>query len=517
MNVSKLYENLGYFDTYGGSFLIFLLITFIVFCGWSYFQVLKKSADIKSDWVNQRCSPTVIPFAGWINKPPDDGKTALEFTSENFAFCTQSILANMMNMVMSPLNALLSQLTTVFSEMSQSADQTRGIMASLRENVRVIVENIMSRILGVMIPLQQMVMAFTDSLAKTQAVMTAGLYTVLGSYFTLQSLMGAILELIIKMLIALAAVIVGLWIVPFTWPAAAASTAVFVSISVPLAIIALFMSEVLHVHSAGIPKVPSCFDKTTPIQMHDGSFKAICNVRPGDVLFRGEMVTATMQLMRGKNDMYWIRGRRATGGYGDDYAVDGGVMVSGCHPVQCLKSGWWNYLTSQYEWKRVRDRPRALHLEYYKEPIIYCINTTNKLIHVGHGDIVFSDWDELYGAKLETILNIPVDNIYTGSTTVEKTEHIYQYFERGFDGETTLVPLLDNKVKQMNDLELTDALSDGSYIYGLVNILNTANYSKPLKHVLTTTGKFMTVSQKGVENYVKDYNHNIDDLFELNG
>jgi hypothetical protein len=44
--------------------------------------------------------------------------------------------------------------------------------------------------------------ALMDTFQKIQGTMTAGLYTMLGSYYTLQALMGAIIELIIKILVS---------------------------------------------------------------------------------------------------------------------------------------------------------------------------------------------------------------------------------------------------------------------------------------------------------------------------
>ena len=51
-----------------------------------------------------------------------------------------------------------------------------------------------------MIPIQKMFITLMDVMQKIQGVMTGGLYTMLGSYYTLQALMGAILEMIIKIL-----------------------------------------------------------------------------------------------------------------------------------------------------------------------------------------------------------------------------------------------------------------------------------------------------------------------------
>ena len=515
--INKLYENVGYFDSYGGSVLGFLCVTFCIFLIWSYYTMLQTKDAVKEDWVNQRCSPKVIPFAGWINKSDDPNQTPLEFTSENFQFCTQSILTNMMGMVLAPFNALLTQLTTVFVNLSESTDQSRGILSTLRENVAAITKNIMNRILGVMIPMQQMLMAFTDSLAKTQAIMTSALYTMLGSYYTLQSLMGSILEMIIKMLVSLAVVIVGLWIVPFTWPAAAASTAVFLSISIPMSIIALFMTQVLHVHAAGIPKIPSCFDRNTPIQMKDGTYRPIWTIQTGDVLFRGETVTATMKLARRNIKMYSVPA-----------AKDQKIIVSGCHSIMHTKTHW--IAPPTHIWMPVKKHPNSVQLNNYSESIIYCFNTTNKLIHVG--DQIFSDWDELFGKALYTILNISIEKMHLNPNSgingimnkkqiIGTTERIFEYCETGLHADTHIAidainPTECKKYKCISiaNIWLGESLYCGGHVYGVVDILNTNNPDEPLKHLLTTKHNFYTINENNheINKYTHDYNYNIDGL-----
>ena len=523
--INKLYKGVGYFDSYSGSVIGFLFITFCIFLIWSYYAMMQTKEIIKDDWINQRCNPKVIPFAGWINKPDDDSQTAMEFTSENFEFCTQSILGNMMGTMMSPFNALLSQLTTVFTSLNESSNQSRGVMGTLRENIANIAQNVMNRILSVIIPIQTMAMAFTDSLAKTQAVMTTALYTMLGSYYTLQSLMGAILEMIIKMLMALAVVIVGLWIVPFTWPAAAVSTAVFASISVPLSIIALFMTEVLHIHSAGIPKIPSCFDKNTQIQMYNGLFKAITEIKTGDVLIRGETVTATMQLAKGTNDMYWIPQNKKN----INNKMDG-IIVSGFHPMQQQMSKMWG-IKQHFKWIWAKDHPSAILLPNYNESVIYCFNTTNKKIYVG--EHVFSDWDELFGDKLTQILNIQISMMEPKSIcqTIKTPDNIYKYCDNGLNEDTQILTINRDKLndksvnklesKYIKDVTLGTIIPNGGYVYGIVNVLNVKCVNKPLKHLLTTN-HCLTLLQinKETKEYTKkssicDYNYNIDDLIYL--
>ena len=56
--------------------------------------------------------------------------------------------------------------------------------------------------MNVMVTLMQIIINFKDFVSKTQGTMTAGLFTFLGSYYTLKSLMGAIAQFIVTILIA---------------------------------------------------------------------------------------------------------------------------------------------------------------------------------------------------------------------------------------------------------------------------------------------------------------------------
>jgi ABC-type multidrug transport system fused ATPase/permease subunit len=266
---------------------------------------MQTKEAIADDWLNQRCKPQNIPFAGFISKP--DGQSAFQYTSDNFQYCVQNILTNITGYALQPFQYMIQSLTNVFSKMAESIQQIREIINRLRNNFRKFAEDVLSRILNIMIPIQKIFIALMDAFQKIQGVMTGGLYTMLGSYYTLQSLMGAILELIIKVLVTLVIIIVGLWVMPFTWPAAASMSAVFLAISIPLAIIIVFMTEVLHIKSSAIPKL-RCFDRKTRIHLDDGTFKHIDEIKPNDRLWDGSSVTAKMQVTSEGLKMYNLNG-----------------------------------------------------------------------------------------------------------------------------------------------------------------------------------------------------------------
>ena len=476
--IDKLYNPLSYFDQYGTSVIIFVVITLFVFLVHSYCMVMQTSNKIKEDWLNQRCKPTVMPFAGWINKP--DNMTSFEYTQQNFQGCVQGILTNITGYMLQPLNYLLTSLNTMFSEIQESINNIRNFMAYMRSQFETLTVNVLNRVLNMIIPIQKMFISLIDSLGKTQGILTSGLFTMLGSYYALQSLMGAILQMVVMILIILAIIIVSLWILPFTWPVAATMSAIFLGISIPLAILIYFMTEVLHIQTdAGIPGLPHpkprCFDKNTMIQMKNGSYKKILDIQNGDILYENNRVTATFVLDARNIKMYTLHN----------------VVVSESHIVQY--NGQWIY---------VRKHPEAVIIEDYNEPFVYCFNTTSKEIIINN--CVFTDWDEIYDDTLSKILDISISQ----DTRIEKRENIHRYLQYGYYGHLTVLMQNGDK-KCIRDVEIGDVLKYQNVVYGKVEIGNSDNSlgMQEMKkyHLLTSSSKFILHGE-----LVNDYNYYID-------
>lgn len=434
--INKLYDKLTYLDIYGNSVVIFVIITLFVFLVHSYCMVMLNAQIVKNDWVNQRCNPRVIPFAGFINKP--DNKSIVDFTGENFNYCIQSILTNITGFAIQPLNYLISSVSAVFNSFQTAINAIREFMSKLRTNVQNIAEETLNRILNIMIPLQQIFIGIKDSMSKVQGILTAGLYTTLGAYYGLKSLMGAIVQIIIIILLILAAVIMGLWLFPFTWSMAITLTAVFVGVSIPLAILVIFMTEVLHIQTAGVPGIPSpsCFDKETMIQMNDGTLKPIIKITVGDVLHDNNVVTAKIKVTSKGQTMYNLNG----------------IVLSESHIVKYKNS-----------WIFVGLHPDKKPIEVYKEPYLYCLNTLYKTIMIN--GMTFTDWDEIYEDSLDKILNIRKIGTY------ENIPFLYKGFLAG-----TKVHV-NNLEKTIEEVKIGDKIK-GDIVYGIVELGSLENFDK---------------------------------------
>jgi hypothetical protein len=449
--IYELYENLTYWDIYTNSVILFIILTIIVVMVHLYCIVMKNAKEIKDDWVNQKCNPKVMPFAGFINKP--EGTTITEFTADNFNDCIQSVLINITGYAVQPFNYLTSALTSVFDSIKQSVEIIRIFLSNLRNSFANIAKDILDRLLNIMVPLEQIFIAFKATISKTEGIMTAGLYTILGTYYGLKSFLGAIVQLMIEILIMLAIVIVGLWVLPFTWPVAMTMSAVFLAVSIPLTIIVVFMTEVLHVQSEGIPRLSSCFDKDTMLKMNDGTEKTILNVEVGDILENNNTITAKMQLNSSGIKMYNING----------------VIVSETHIL--------NY---KDKWIPVYLHPDKAIIENYNEPYIYCLNTTTKEIRINN--IVFTDWDELYGKKLDKILDLEISpsKFYNYNNNKIETKDRIHLLDKGYEKGTivfkdqTPIPIENIKIGDAIDNNL-DVSGNKDIVYGIVHIKNN-NY-----------------------------------------
>jgi len=462
-NFKKMYENLTYLDQYGSSVIMLIVITFVLIVAISYCHIMINSQPIIDDWANQRCKPQIIPIAGFITHP--EGVTATEYTAQNFTYCTQSILTSITGDALSPLTNVTASFQTLIGNLSNSLNSVRAMFDKLRGFFQSVTEEIMGRLMNIMIPLQQIIISFRDLIGKIQGTMTAGLFTLLGSYYTLKSLLGAIAQFIVIILIALAASIAIMWALPFTWGIAAVNTGIFLSIAIPMAIILTFLNNTLGIK--GLKSIPhiKCFDKNTYINMYNGVEKKITDINVGDVLIGGNIVTSKITVETKGSIMYEL----------DD------IIVSDSH---IIKYG--------DKWIPVSKHPNAKKCSFYQEPYLYCLNTTNKTIEIG--EYIFSDWDEISD---EDINNIQKN---TNHMFNEKKD-IHKFLDSGFVGNTE-IKLSDGHVKQIKDICIGDILENNESVYGIVEIdgrnLN-GQYTYNLGDKIFEGGPNLTICDKNIQ------------------
>ena len=478
-NLKSMYDNQTYFDQYGSSVIMLIILIFVLFCVISYCLIMVNVQPIIDDWPNQRCKPQIMPIAGLITHP--EGVTASEYTAQNFTYCTQNILTSITGDAVQPLTYVTSTFKNISEGLLNALNAIRGMFDKIRGFFQSISTEIMGRIMNIMAPLQQIIISFRDLIGKIQGTMTAGLFTALGSYYTLKSMLGAIAQFIVIILIAMAVIIVILWILPCTWGAAATGTALFLSISIPMAIILKFFNDKLQIN--GLKSIPhlKCFDKNTYITMNEGNSRKINDIQVGDILANNNMVTGKIMVETKGSIMYEL----------DD------IFVSDSHIVKYGD-----------KWIPVSKHPNAKKCTFYQEPYLYCLNTTNKNIVIN--GYIFSDWDEIND---EDIINIQKN---TNHMFNEKND-IHKCLDGGFVGHTE-IKLNDGIVKQIKDIRVGDILENNTSVYGIVEIdgrsLN-GQYIFNLGNKIVEGGPNLTICDKNINvtstlNLIENYDSYLD-------
>lgn len=488
--VLNIYDKLTYYDLYGSSIFIVIIATLVVLASISFAYLIQNRQEIASDWENQRCKPQYIPFAGYIVQP--EGELPSQYTYSNIQYCIQRSVTNMTSELTKPHVYLLSTLSAAFSATADALNNLRAGMSSLRTNISVFALNVLQRLANLLAPFLKIFLACKDIINKIQGILAAGLFTFLGTYYTIQSFIGAFFELMLSMLLIFIGILGVLWAIPLSWPMA-------LSLSIPVASFAAFFTIVVAVMSkmfhlplikTGKIKVPtSCFDKNTSFHMYNDTFKKISEIEAGDILADGTKVTAKMKLGLFNTRMFSLCG----------------VIVSESHQVKYKDN-----------WIFVREHPEAIEINGYKEPFIYCLNTSSKEIII-KGQY-FLDWDELHDDSLERVLNICVSRMSnnTNNTNNRSKINIHKELDSGFSSDTIIE--LINTNKYISDVKIGDILKNGGVVYGLVEIdgtdLNKSSglgnhffHSGKLYHLLTTTQAFISNGQ-----LVNDYNHIIDSI-----
>ena len=448
---NKLYNKNGYLDKYGGSVVITSITLLFFFLIFSYYYVQSKIEPIRRNWANERCKPEVMPFAGMINAPP--GKNKMEFTTENFYKCTTTILGAVVSYFTKPYYYLSNMMVSLMKEIMKMVNVIRLFIDWLRIKLNSIFSYMVARIVNIMVPLRVILIKLKDTMNKVGGVMAASLFTVYSAYLTLKAFMGAFLHIIILILIIILAIIIIFWILPFTWPVAAAATAFFLIISIPLIHIAVWTVHVLDMQSRNVPGPPSCFDENTIMKTQDGE-KKIKDLKINDVLHDGSKITALLKLAYNGEDIFTLNN----------------VIVTGSHKI----------LHNNLGWIFVKDHPESIKLENYSKSTIYNLNTDTKRININ--GMKFLDWDEL-----EPIDVIKLKNLNFLSSNAPLSD-IHKYLESGLLGDT-LIELDSGLSVKIKDLKLNDQLKFGERVMGIVEI-DTKNVviKKYLFHDINLTG-----------------------------
>ena len=437
-NINKLYSSVTFMQKYGLDVWMAIIIVILFLIAITYFTILNHVQPIKADWLEKRCSPNIIPFAGMINTP--EGEKPFTYTGENFTYCIRSILGTIVADAFKPIQYLIDMVSEIFAVLAEAVNAIRAEFDTIRGSITNITASIMGRSLNIVIPIMKYMMTIKNIMNKSLGVAAVSVNSVMAAFLSAQSLMLFLFKMFIGVLVIIAAMAMMFWGIPLVGPfLAIAATAIFILLLIPTVRINLFMTDILALQVASPPGPPSCFAGNTLVIMRDNDIKNFSELEIGDILLDGSKVTGTMKLSSKNQKVY----------------VLDGVFVTGNHSIYHADKGWIS----------VEEHPESVEAKHFNKPYVYCINTDKKLIHLGNR--VYSDWDDLdeidLGDMNHTCVNI---GVLPRNFTIKD---IHYYLDTGFHEESAVI-LHDTSQKTIKDIKIGDILQNGEKVIGKIKI-----------------------------------------------
>jgi hypothetical protein len=441
-NIHNLYKDKGFIDTYLFDIFITFILVIVFFVAISYYYVMNNIKPILADWDNQKCSPSVMPFAGLINNGATT--TKLEFTTKNFAACMHTMVSGMAADAFQPIYYILNAFTALFSDLKDALKTVRAEFDKIRKTVDMFTADVMNRALNVLLPILKMVVGMKTMLAKVNGVLSASLYTLFGSYLSLKSMFMVFLEMVNTILIALVASIIASIAIAFFFPPAAiiaaGTAAIMTMILVPSLLIQHFVLEIFQLNSSSFPSVPSCFSANTLLKMADSSYKKIGEIEPGDLLYANIKISAVLKCSAKGQTIYRLAD----------------VIVTGEHRVYHPVKGWI----------KVKNHEASQRINDFAEPFVFCLNTDTKTLTINH--TLFSDWDDIDDSVISHLEEKCVNKGYLPPKFSGKDIHLY--LENGLEGSSSFVSLQNGESVALQDIKVNDILDAGQRVLGVVKI-----------------------------------------------
>jgi len=424
--INYLYRNLTYSNVYAP----YIILNFILIAGLVlyiiFINVMKNAKYYQDNWETEKCNPTILPFAGFINKTND--KSAFQYTGENFQYCVQNIIHGFAGASLDPFNYTIRLLTELYSSISEIVNTLRGFVDYIRNCLSEIFGTFLGKVVNVVISVVRIITIIRDILTRSLGTVVLTYYYVQAVFVTSFSALGTFAEAMIALLVVLsvflAVLIVTAIFNPVAWYAVALYGLAYVLIAIPV-------SYIIYLNST-LPKSGTCFDKNTLFKLSNGNKVPISQLKIGDILEDGTTINCHLTLDASNEIMYRLND----------------IIVSGTHPV-----------LYNNEWILVSCHPNVEKIMNYTEKYIYCLNTSNKKIMIN--DITFSDWDDVYNENRYQVLLKNFQN--------KHLNNIHKYYDKGFN-ESTLIKMMDGSLKTISEIKVGEILDKSIKVYGIVHI-----------------------------------------------
>jgi hypothetical protein len=153
--------------------LFFLFLSVNLFAG--------SVQNIKDNWINYRCTPIMLPFAGFV---APDGIS----TSDNFSYCIQNIMTSFAPTITQPFNYLQTMTMDMMDSINTSNENTTDQTSSIKDSTAGIIASLYAVFINVIIEFNIIVIKMVDTQGKMSGIMATIMHIMTSVQYTFQSM-----------------------------------------------------------------------------------------------------------------------------------------------------------------------------------------------------------------------------------------------------------------------------------------------------------------------------------------
>ena len=149
--------------------------------------------DVQSNWTANRCNPVMMPFASMIAPKGTDVNT-----SDNFAFCVQTMMATFAPTILQPFSYLQNMSVDMMGSINDSLATNTAESSSMSFSLSNIIGSIYGVFLNVIVEFNIIVIKLLDVQGKLTGVITSILYIMTVVQYAFESMWAGIPGAMIK-------------------------------------------------------------------------------------------------------------------------------------------------------------------------------------------------------------------------------------------------------------------------------------------------------------------------------
>jgi len=147
--------------------------------------------DVQSNWAANRCNPIMMPFAGFI--APNGVNT-----SDNFAFCVQTLMASFAPTILQPFSYLQNMSVDMMGSINDSLVTNTAQSSFMSFSFANIIGSVYGVFLNVIVEFNVIVLKLLDVQGKLTGVITSILYIMTVVQYAFESMWAGVPGAMIK-------------------------------------------------------------------------------------------------------------------------------------------------------------------------------------------------------------------------------------------------------------------------------------------------------------------------------